>query len=582
MTVMSQILNAIGGMSQNRAAEEAMSKIGEGFDYQKEINEPIIQMGDEQLQALKQGIESGAFSMDEGLFADYQMYVAPEYEPGGKFQYEPRQNLVTPEKFQYVQQQPQFNYNQGVQQFSPYQQTPAAPQFNPYQAQAAPQFNPYQSGTWQAPQAPQARQIDPQFQTQMYQPQTRQPQFYRAQNANPAEYYDPTREQYQSREFNLQNDPVYQRRIEETNKAIESSAAARGMQLSGATLKALQENTSEIAAEEGQAAWDRWRQEDQTGYQRFQDQQSRVQDATRYRSEDEYRRYLDSVGIRGAEADRRVSQWNTDRSFGASQSTEAFERENVEKQLGRQLNDDEWNRYIGGRVQEYGEFSGQQAFGQNAAVQNFNTGYGAYADTRDFGQQATIGNFLTGYGAYQDQRDFGQNAAVQNYLTGLQGQGQGWGQAFDIYGTDLGQFNTNRQYMTGEDQRFIDNTTNAYNINNANYSADRQFGYGVDQDYQNRLLTAYGINTGNRQAENAAQYGLLTDAYNRQQAERGLQYGRIGDLVNLGMGARQNLAGGAMDYYNTYGDLLIQQGNARGGMYQNAADSATPLGGIGM
>jgi hypothetical protein len=52
-------------------------------------------------------------------------------------------------------------------------------------------------------------------------------------------------------------DPGYQFRKEEGNKAIENSAAARGMQLSGPTLKGLQRFNSGLAAQEYGAAFGR-------------------------------------------------------------------------------------------------------------------------------------------------------------------------------------------------------------------------------------------------------------------------------------------------------------------------------------
>lgn len=62
------------------------------------------------------------------------------------------------------------------------------------------------------------------------------------------------------RDFSMadfQRDPGYDFRMREGNRAIENSAAARGMQLSGATLKALQRYGQDMASQEYGAAYDR-------------------------------------------------------------------------------------------------------------------------------------------------------------------------------------------------------------------------------------------------------------------------------------------------------------------------------------
>ena len=65
---------------------------------------------------------------------------------------------------------------------------------------------------------------------------------------------------YLSKSFdgNYQADPAFQRRLEEGQKAIERSAAARGGLLSGATQKALNEFAQSVASDEYAQAYNRY------------------------------------------------------------------------------------------------------------------------------------------------------------------------------------------------------------------------------------------------------------------------------------------------------------------------------------
>lgn len=64
----------------------------------------------------------------------------------------------------------------------------------------------------------------------------------------------------------FETDPGYQFRLGEGAKAIENSAAARGMQLSGAALKGLDRYTQDFASNEYGRAWDRDSLEKQRKY----------------------------------------------------------------------------------------------------------------------------------------------------------------------------------------------------------------------------------------------------------------------------------------------------------------------------
>jgi hypothetical protein len=487
----------------DQAAQKQVDSLTEASGYQKtlfdqlqEMNAPMMEMGDEQLGILKEGIESGAFAPDESMFGLYQQYIAPEYEQGGKYQSEPREKLVTPEKFKYAQPTPEgFRYDAPAP--APYvdstQGRPAPVEYKPFQDNSqAPNFNPVQNfGD--------------------------RPQQYRSGEAPQAQYVQP-QQQYQQQPFELKNDPVYQKRLADAQGATEASAAARGMQLSGATLKALQQNASDLAAQEGDAAFDRYQKQDQTGYSRFQDQRTDLKDTTRYQSEDQYRRYLDSQNIRGAEADKAIAQWNTDRGFT-----------------------------------------------QDANIQNFQTAQGAYSQNR--GQNADIYNMNAGNKLAYNAQNQGQYNADRDFSKGVQGQNfDQYGRLREISGKENAQnyeqFDANRGYATSEDQRYTDNSMDVYGINNDNYGADRAFDYGVGKDYDTTRLGITQYNTGNKQQQNANYYNMLNDQYTRSAESKQNKYGMIGDLINYGMNARNSTAGAIGDYFNSMGNISTAKADA--------------------
>lgn len=68
---------------------------------------------------------------------------------------------------------------------------------------------------------------------------------------------------------NFQADPGYQFRLDQGNKSIEQSAAARGNQLSGATMKALQKYGQGVASDEYNNAYNRFNNDQNTQFNRL-------------------------------------------------------------------------------------------------------------------------------------------------------------------------------------------------------------------------------------------------------------------------------------------------------------------------
>ena len=74
---------------------------------------------------------------------------------------------------------------------------------------------------------------------------------------------------YKGDEFKFQADPSYAFRQQQGQDAIQSSAAAQGGLLSGATLKALTQYNSNLASQEYGNAFNRWQSTDNNNYERF-------------------------------------------------------------------------------------------------------------------------------------------------------------------------------------------------------------------------------------------------------------------------------------------------------------------------
>jgi hypothetical protein len=172
------------------------------------------------------------------------------------------------------------------------------------------------------------------------------------------------------------------------------------MQLSGKTLKDLQDNAVSITANYGNDA-----------YARYADQQNRLQGAMNYKNEDQYGRAIDMAGIRTGEADRAVNQFNTNRNFGQAAATE---------NLGNAL---------AVQGQNYGQYTNNRGMGLNEYQTNlgqFNTDrgfdYGTFQDYNanqfaglQYNNQLNQSQDALRYGLLTDQYTRDQNIGLQNY-----------------------------------------------------------------------------------------------------------------------------------------------------------------------
>lgn len=573
--------------AQNQAVDKAGNVQQANLEYVKQQNAGQANLGDQYLGWLAEGVNSGAYKNDESIMQAYRQFVPSEYQNqqiAGSQQYQydqqrpgysgptqfmdynqQQQQVQAPNQFQFDQSQPdpmqynnpalqapqnqQFQYNGDQQQQMQWnQQRQDAGQF---QAGQRPGYQEAQTGQWQndtfggqkykedyqqyqGQQAPAARNVSDQFQTQQYQPTQQR------QQAPDAQYFDPNTKQYQGKEFRVEDDPAYQRRLQQSSKAIENSAAAQGMQLSGANLKALQENAQSIASEEGAAAYDRYAQEDQKGYNRFQDQQSATSDAMRYQNQDQYNRYIDQN-----------SQFESDRGFGADQNKEAFLREQATKQLGRELSNDEFSRWVQTDGKQYAQFADQRDWSTSQSNMNADRDWQQYTYEKGFGRDV-----------YADDRNNAQQQAQlkNQYNTDTYNADRSFG-----YGQNQDQQN---RYDTQYQQDFT-NQMAMQGTNNAARQQNYQNAYGANQDYQNRALDLYGAqaNVNNQQFQNqfAAQqanvgqyntnrnfaYGANQDQFANQMAAANFNAGQGNQQFQNQLAAQQANFGNNLDLYNS-------------------------------
>ena len=127
---------------------------------------------------------------------------------------------------------------------------------------------------------------------------------------------------FQYQEFQAPNlddvmrDPAYQRRLAEGRKALETSAAAKGLLRTGATLKGLTQFGQELASEEYGKTYDRARGEYQQGYNRAMDEYQSGETQRRDQFNAARQAYLDrrdqaQMGYQ-TEAARRSAQYGSD------------------------------------------------------------------------------------------------------------------------------------------------------------------------------------------------------------------------------------------------------------------------------
>lgn len=532
------------------------------LQYSSELKKPYMEWGDEAMAELQEGIKNQAFTPDGKAIENFQFKeLLDDFDIK---QYEGQRPEIT--KFK-AGDAPEM-YDTG-EAYTPQGQAPQFQGEDVYQRQDYTGRDiPTEYEQYQGQKAPDARQITNQFQTQDFQAEGQRPDIFRAGDAPKSEYYDPSggvKPVYQGKEFNVQDDPGYQRRYDKAMGAIEASAAAKGMQLSGATLKALQEEAANIASEETQAAYAR--HADQRGFEagqsqeeygREQAQQDRIQNAMQYKNADQYQRYLDSIGIRRDEQQQMIQQFESDRAFGANQNKEKWLREQASKQLGRELNNDEFQRWQATEGQNFAQYANQRdwttsqanlAADQDWQQHTYNTGFDAAQSDKQFDRD------LTQYQADTDQYRWGEgmkkSAEQENYERDKA-----------LYGDQAQMY----QYQTGvdfgADQAFQNAQQNAYTQDKGDF-------YNLqNQQWQQKLNNLNAQNQFQGQ-----QYGQLQDIYGMDAANKGQQYGMLKDTVNTGLAGQDASVGMAGNYANFATDWDVNQTNLANAKKKQKSDN---------
>jgi hypothetical protein len=615
------------------ASEDPIVKMQqELLNYSSELKRPYMEWGDDTMRDLKTMVSDGAFLPDgsqvenfqfKELTDDFNLQEYGQQRPEiTRFQAGQAPELYDPgQAYTSQDQAPQFQTGD-VYQRPEFQDTAQRPEYSQTAQRPEDYQRPEYHGrdvmtdyqAYEGTEAPQARKITTDFQTGQYQ-SGESPDVYRAGEAPEAEYYTPPSDvakAYQAGEFKVEDDPGYNRRYERAMKALEASGAAKGQQLSGATLKRLQEEAAAIASEETAAAYDRYADnrnfeasQEREDYQRGQTQEDRVASAMNYKNEDEYQRYLDNVGIRRDEQQKYIDQWNKDRDFGASQNKENWTREMAEKELGRSLNDDEFNRWLQTEGKNYAQYADQRDWTTSqtnkAADQDWNK-Y-TYGTTFDYGSSRDkMGDYKDDrsfeYGQYRDDMgdyrdDQTQDWNKYTYNTGFDAtqSDKAYDRSKDKYLYDTDAYRWGEDQKTAAEQENYNRRKTLYGDKTAAYQYDTNLAFNADQNYQNMKQGAYSEdkadyynlqdnkwqqNLGNLDRKNlyqTQQYGQAQDVYNMDAANKSNRYGTLRDIVGLGLTAQNAAIGQGGDYTNFMTDWNVNQQNRKDALKSQKSDN---------
>ena len=58
--------------AQNKSIDESQDFQKQAFEYQKDINEPLIKLGDNQIEAINRGIKQGTFLTDDSIKMEFE------------------------------------------------------------------------------------------------------------------------------------------------------------------------------------------------------------------------------------------------------------------------------------------------------------------------------------------------------------------------------------------------------------------------------------------------------------------------------------------------------------------------------
>jgi hypothetical protein len=219
-------------------------------------------------------------------------------------------------------------------------------------------------------------------------------------------------------------DPGYQYRLDQGNRGVENSAAARGSQLSGATLKALSRFNQNEASGEYDKSFNRFRTQKLDQYGQSVDDFGRAEGQR-----------LDKYGQRATEYDladrQRVDQYG--------QRVDKFGRDEAQRidKYGQRV--DEFGRLENQRMDAYNQRTDLYNRDENQRINKYNIGtaaesrdYNRLAELAGIGQRVNESNSAAGR-SYAGQVSANTNNAVER--TGLYGIAAGNARASGSIGT---------------------------------------------------------------------------------------------------------------------------------------------------
>jgi len=484
-----------GFTNQLGAAEAAARASEEGWAAMQGYRGQFEQAGRTDQSNLRTGIYSGQFQTDPSQFQTgverFQRGQGPQFQDSGassmyNAEYMPQQNAPQFQGYDIGQGPGQFQQGQSpeIRQF----QQGQGPHQQMFQADGSPLGNQFQ------------RQQGPELQ-----------QFQRGQDAQF------TGANQGGFDFDFQRDPGYQHRLDEGQRMIEGSAAARGSLKSGQTLRDLTSFAQGEASQEYGAAYGRARSE-----------------------------FEADRGLGEREAGRRTGFDVGQQQFGQNLDFQAQDRFQGRQQQGGQFGqglDFQASEAQAGRGMQGYQFdtgTGQQAlrdfqsgnrqdfqFGQNLGFQADQAYQGAQMDR--FRGDQSMGFGVNRAGAQDWQAMAGLNAQQANMANQFGMQGAQINQGDRQFGANLNQqeVQSYRNLLSSEGQQRNQFNQNAY-----------QFNTGTDQSSMN------AFNQGNL-AANSQNYNM----YNQQGQQSLAAHGMLADR-----GERAT---------NTFGQGIGQQGDAR-------------------
>jgi len=297
-----------------------------------------------------------------------------------------------------------------------------------------------------------------------------------------------------------QNDPGYQFRLQQGEKALQASAAARGNLLTGDTAKAIQGYGQDYASNEFQNLWNRALTQNQT------------QNATNlgaFQTNEATRQAVQGTQY-GQAANAYGLNTTTQQNAQAQQYGQALNAAQFNE--GNRLNAYQTNAQTG---LAYDTAGYQEALGAHQT--NASEGLAAYQTNADTQRLYNAQNFSEALGAGQYDAQNRLNAYDTNAQTGLAYNNQQFGQALSAnqanFGNQLATTQANEGFRSNAYQNQLAGNQQGFNQGLAAY----QTNYGnaaqlAQQQYQNAAST-YGLNANTQLAYQGQGYGQAANTW---------------------------------------------------------------------